>query len=194
MRRQTGEIDSEQEDTTMRKHLVFAVTLVTMLALATPVGAAKDKPGKPEPDVDFKTCADLGWESEQGILVFGTDDGCEDVRSSPGATFTFTFPKDVSLHNNLVLGIRNSYPGDWCDGWWTVGSGSAEYTNALTLRDITPGLVVTLVVDDGIIDGSCTSDDGIVHWNDDSSDWVVTAAGRIPGFKGSINIGLEITP
>lgn len=37
MRRPTGEIDSEQEDTTMRKHLVFAVTLVTMLALATPV-------------------------------------------------------------------------------------------------------------------------------------------------------------
>ena len=39
-----------------------------------------------------------------------------------------------------------------------------------------------------------TSDDGIVHWNDTTPDWVATAMGRLPGFKESIEIGLDITP
>jgi hypothetical protein len=180
------------------KQLLILITALSMLvALAAPAGADKpDKPGKPEPDVEFRTCAELGWDDpSDGTLVFGATDGCEDVPSSPGATFTFTLP-DVSLKAYLVLGVRNSVPGDWCDGWWTVGAADPVFANALLLRNITPGLVVTLIVDDDpdrYENGNCMSDDEVL-WNDETSDWVVTAMGRIPGYKGSIDIGLDIAP
>lgn len=176
----------------MKRLLILIAALSMLVALAAPASAGK--PDKPKPEVEFKTCADLGWDNASDVLVFGTTDGCEDVPSSPGATFTFTLP-DVSLKSYLVLSVRNSVPGDWCGGWWTVGRADPVFANALLLRNITPGLVVTLLVDDDMDEhGNCTSDDGEVHWTDESSDWVVTAMGRIPGYKGSIDIGLDIAP
>jgi hypothetical protein len=177
----------------MKRLLILTLALVTLLALAAPAGAKK--PEKPE--VDYQTCEELGWESEPGVLLFGQTDGCEDVASSPGATFTFEVSDSHRVY--LVLGVPNSVPGDWCDGDWTIITPQGERLdqgrlNALLLRQIEDGMSVELAVDAADVDddGNCLSDDGTVHWNDDSSDWVVTAMGRIPGFKDSITIPLSV--
>ena len=135
--------------------------------------------------------ADGGDEyATDGIVEFpanGSDNWCDDVRNEENGTeirFDFSVtPTDGPLRVGFVLGIRNSIPGDWCGGLWSLydDGENARFEdvpgNAINPPMIGDGWHAVLEVDEQFApDGNCTAD-GDLLWYDADPNWVITLGG-----------------
>ena len=175
--------------------------------------------GNPDPDPSTTTtttaiaaynCASDGFEAyaTDGIVEFlagGSDNWCDDIRNEANGTeirFDFSVtPADKPLRAGFVLGIRNSVPGDWCGGVWSLydEAGAPIFENAMG-NAINPGTIgdgwyATLIVTEQFApDGNCTAD-GELLWYDDDPSWVLTLGGGAgKPLKGDEAISVTWTP
>jgi hypothetical protein len=191
-----------------RRSLILAVVLALPMWAAVAANADKplcwelpeDHPNWcPPPDPSSTTttttsspswtpsdCAELGWGDpldESLHLAAGITEDCNDIASrSNKTTYSFHFavtPAGEVLGTPVILAIRNSVGGDWCDGLWTYRDAegnvlSGGLDNALTPREVGDGYSATLVLDEVLVGTNCTGDDGEVSTADDNPDWVLT--------------------
>jgi hypothetical protein len=153
---------------------------------------------------DWDDCADLGWGHPFDLSLHAsadTGEDCNDIAHQPnGTTYAFDFavtPDTEVLGTRFVLAIRNSVPGDWCDGLWTYYDAagnvlSSEFAGALTPREVGDGYTATLVLDEFLSGTNCTTD-GEINWSDGNPDWVLTLMQGGKPLKGSRDITVTWT-
>ena len=93
---------------------------------------------------------------------------------------------------NLTTGIRNSIPGDSCNGQlnfqsWADSMGSnihlgSDWGSGITAHNVEDGMYYTLDTTNTELDedGNCTGDDGTAYWADDD-----------PGFVFSVYLNMK---
>jgi len=180
---------------TTRRLLVIAVAVALPLAVMTAATAAPpadicetnpDHRSCPTTTTEWDNCADLGWgDPFDGSLTLwaANKNDCNDISHQPnGATFAFDFavtPADAIFKTSFILGIRNSVPGDWCDGLWTYYDAAenvifgSQQDGVLYPSIVGNGYSATFVLDEVLEGTNCTTD-GVVNWSDNDPDWVLT--------------------
>jgi hypothetical protein len=200
--------------------MLMAVLLIPVWAATQASGAPKDctqlSPNHPnycgEDPPPTTTDQPIACAEDLGSAVAAVDDeltitategyDCNDIAAvDSGTTFTFTFSVTGDPGTAYVLGIRNSVPGDWCSGLWTVRDADGNVLfggvgNAIRPRGAANDSTATLVIgEDLTADGNCT-DGGTLRLHDaDAAHWVVslTSAGGRP-LRGSESISVTWTP
>lgn len=202
----------------MRRFAFGVLVVVVVLAMASVALAGKpESPGKPTTTTTTATtppvASNCAAEGNQGNAIDGiveaaaggSNNWCDDIRNEEnGTVFRFDFsvtPADKLLRAGFVLGIRNSVPGDWCGGFWSLydHTGAPVFENAMG-NAINPGPIgegwyATLVVNEQFApDGNCTAD-GDLLWYDDDPNWVLTLGGGAgKPLKGDEAISVTWTP
>jgi hypothetical protein len=213
---------------TTKRLLTLAAVLVLLLSIAgmaaAGVDCSNDKfsshpqcTSDPEPTTTTTTepstaqnCAhDIGAQiATDGVLELpagGSENWCDDISNEENGSeirFDFTVtPTDKPLRAGFVLGIRNSIPGDWCGGLWSLydHSGTPVFQNApgnaINPSTIGDGWYATLVIDEPFApDGNCTAE-GDLLWYDNDPNWVITLGGGAGRpLKGNESITVTWSP
>jgi hypothetical protein len=114
----------------MKKSAIVLAVMLVMAFIPSTASAGKGKKGPPPP-VQVTNCEDSIVDGmpqgpvDDGEFALGGHGDCNDVSGlKNGSRYTFEFEVTDSWARGVpvMLGIRNSMPGDWCDGdWWVNG-------------------------------------------------------------------------
>ena len=184
--------------------VLLVVAMVGALLAVPGTALAKGKPQGP-PVATPEACGSSELPLEVGLM----DDGsyvqftCADVPSIDGS-WDVTFG-GYTGKVNLTTGIRNSIPGDSCNGQldfhsWADSMGSdihlgSDWGSGIVARHVEEGMYYTLdTTITELIDGNCTGDDGTVDWADDDPGFAFSVYLGTKRLTGSITVYVDFTP